>query len=99
MSNHSFFIPSTVLDSESVVLVDVRSEEELLIGAIPQAINIPLQELPQRYHELTSYEHVIFFCQSGVRSQYATEFAQSVGFKNVYNGGGWEEFSKILNSR
>lgn len=40
------------LEIQDTQLVDVRTEDEHLIGAIPGSINIPVDELRERLHEL-----------------------------------------------
>lgn len=96
-SHSAFYIPTDVLTNPQTVCIDVRTHEEInTLGAVPDTVHLPLQELPQRFEEIMHYQTVVFFCQSGVRSQYAQEFLQSMGHKAVYNGGGWEEFSCTL---
>ena len=77
-------------DFSSLIVVDVRTEEEFEYGAYPEAINIPLDELMHRYEELgnnTSRE-IVVYCASGARSAYAQQVLMNMGYKNVKNGGG-----------
>jgi rhodanese-related sulfurtransferase len=91
-----FFIPKEIFQSESLAIVDVRTEEEYFFGHIDESINIPLQELPYNYEHLHQFQHVVVICKSGIRSEYAKEFLKEAGFQRVYNGGGWDAFEKIL---
>jgi rhodanese-related sulfurtransferase len=68
-----------------VLIVDVRNEDELLQGKIPEAIHIPLSMLPVEYQRLEGSTHVVFYCHSGIRSALAADFAVSKGIKNGYN--------------
>ena len=70
-------------------VVDVRSPEEFKGGAYPDAINLPVDELPTRINELGSKSREItLYCASGARSSYAQRILIQMGFTNVKNGGG-----------
>lgn len=71
------------------MIVDVRTEEEYSYGAIPGAINIPLDDLEDQIDKFDSKDrHVILYCASGARSAYAVQIMKAYGFTNVENGGG-----------
>ena len=74
-----------LMTQPNVLVVDVRNDEELLQGKIPNATHIPLSLLPVEYHKLEGAKHLIFYCHSGIRSALAADFAISKGIKNVYN--------------
>jgi rhodanese-related sulfurtransferase len=61
------------VDETSTLIVDVRTPEEFRGGAVPEAINIPLDELMNRYQELgeNTGREIIVYCASGARSAYA----------------------------
>jgi NADPH-dependent 2,4-dienoyl-CoA reductase/sulfur reductase-like enzyme/rhodanese-related sulfurtransferase len=81
--------PSPSGQSNEPVVVDVRTPEEFRSGAIPGAINIPLDELQERVHELGSKSREItLYCASGARSAYGQRGLMQMGFTNVKNGGG-----------
>ncbi|HEY9857314.1 MAG TPA: rhodanese-like domain-containing protein [Stenomitos sp.] len=69
-------------------IVDVRSPGEYRSGAYPGAINIPLQELPQRLGELSKAKPIVVYCASGGRSAAAAGVMKQAGFSDVVNGGG-----------
>ena len=48
------------------MLVDVRSPEEFASGAIPGAVNIPLDELRVRHDEIADHDDVFVHCQVGL---------------------------------
>ena len=60
------------------------------MGAVPDAINIPLDEIEKRYVELgkNPSRDITVYCASGARSAYAQMFLQQLGYANVKNGGG-----------
>lgn len=70
---------------ESLFILDVREPSELKSGYIPGAVNIPLQQLPQRVEEIQvgREENIIIVCRSGARSAYAALFLRGYGFANV----------------
>lgn len=72
------------------IVVDVRTPGEFRSGAVPNAINIPLDELEQRFQELGTQpdRDITVYCASGARSGYAQMYLQQQGYTNVKNGGG-----------
>ncbi len=66
--------PST----NGLVLVDVREPREFALQHLDQALNIPLDQLPERLPELAGRQPV-FICQSGVRSLQACAIAGQHG--------------------
>ena len=71
------------------LIIDVRTVQEFKNGAVPEAINIPLDTLPQQLHQLGDRNReIVVYCASGARSSYAMQFLNQNGYKNVRNGGG-----------
>lgn len=79
-----------VVDENARLIVDVRTVEEYEEGAVPDALNIPLDELTYRYEELgkNTQREIIVYCASGARSAYAQQLLRRLGYSNVSNGGG-----------
>lgn len=65
-------------------LVDVRNPEELKNGAIPGAINIPLDSLRERYEELGDTPTIVS-CQVGLRGHVARTLLANLGMPQVAN--------------
>jgi len=65
----------TRMKSKNVVLLDVRPEQEFKAGHIPSAINIPIDELPQRLQSLSRSKQYIAYCR-GVFCVFADEAVQ-----------------------
>jgi len=78
------------IDSNSPVVVDVRTQQEFAYGAYPDAINIPVDELSYRIEELGNNpsREITVYCASGARSAYAQRMLMQMGYANVTNGGG-----------
>ena len=78
----------TVTDNGPLV-IDVRTREEFQMGAVENAINIPLDELQYRANELGDTDREItLYCASGARSSYGVQMLSQLGYKKVRNGGG-----------
>ena len=69
-------------------LVDVRSESECGRGIIPGAINIPVDEIRDRYKELTN-KNLLVNCQVGLRGHTGSMLLKELGFNAVNLDGGY----------
>jgi len=75
------------LVKEGALLLDVRTPGEHESGAPSGAVNIPVQELGTRLHELPKGRTIVAFCRSGVRSASAVEQLVAAGF-DAHDAGG-----------
>lgn len=76
-------------DADGPLVVDVRTPMEFVGGAYPGAVNISLDELPNRVSELGDPENeIVVYCASGARSAYAAKLLSQLGYTNVRNAGG-----------
>ena len=80
------------LNQDKFCLLDVSSEEEFMIKSLPKAINIPLEQLRQRFEELDENKNIFIMCRKGQRSYYAQRFLFQKGFQCSYISGGLESF-------
>jgi rhodanese-related sulfurtransferase len=79
------------LDAGKVpLLIDVRTEEEYAAGHVAQARHVPLDALEARLAELEAHKgaEVYVICQSGRRSERASQLLLSKGFTPVNVTGG-----------
>lgn len=67
------------------VLLDVRTPEEYDFSALAGSINIPLDALRQRLHELPRDRRIVVLCQTGKKSYFAVRLLRQHGFENVCN--------------
>jgi len=72
------------LDRDSL-LIDVRSEEEHQSGTIPNAINIPIDELRKDSDAIPKNKVIYLFCEVGQRGYLAQRILNQNGFSNVKN--------------
>lgn len=88
------------LNPESSVLIDVRTREENRLGSIPGAINIPVDNLRERIHEIPAGKPVYVFCAIGLRGYLASRILMQNGFKEVYNlSGGYKTYEAVTESK
>ena len=73
-------------------LVDVRTPEEFAAGHIPEAVNIPVDELRSRLDELPQDREIAAYCQVGYRGYLATRILRQRGFDAVNVGGGYTTY-------
>ena len=69
---------------ESLVL-DVRTPEEYAAGHVPNAINVPHDQIEARLAELEARKNgpVVVYCKSGRRAGMAAEALSKAGFTNL----------------
>jgi Fe-S cluster biogenesis protein NfuA/rhodanese-related sulfurtransferase/glutaredoxin len=72
-----------VEEGVSVLLLDVRTEQEVESGVLEHAVHVPLAELASRHEELDREGVWIAYCKSGQRSRGAVRQLQQVGFRSV----------------
>ncbi len=74
------------MNKAGAVLIDVRTPAEVAKGmASAAAINIPLQEMPQRLSEFPKDKDLLIYCRSGKRSMAASKFLVENGYTRVFN--------------
>lgn len=74
------------------VLVDVRTPAEHAAGAVPGAVNVPLDELRARHHELGD-RPVVVHCQVGQRGHTAARLLAQLGHDVQNLDGGYLTWS------
>ena len=72
-------------DLSRVTLVDVRTRDEFELGAIPGALNLPLDELREHLDEIPRDKPVWVYCGVGLRGYLASNILKDNGFKEVRN--------------
>lgn len=82
-------------DNDSVIL-DVRTEEEVEEGYIPNSKNIDIykgQGFINEVEKLDKSKHYYIYCRSGKRSSQACTLLDQMGFSETYNLiGGFSEW-------
>ncbi|QZT61152.1 MBL fold metallo-hydrolase [Mycolicibacterium austroafricanum] len=76
-------------------IVDVRNPGEVAAGMIPDAVSIPVGQLPARLGELDPAKPTVVYCAGGYRSSVAASLLRAHGFTDVSDilggYGAWDE--------
>jgi rhodanese-related sulfurtransferase len=67
----------------NIQMIDVRTEGEFIINAIPNAVNIPFEELSQRLNEIDKNKPAVLICKVGRRAYSAYLQLQRMGYDNI----------------
>lgn len=80
--------PGAQAAAADVVYLDVRTAAEFSGGHVDGAINIPVEEIEQRWQELAPYRDrpMVVYCRSGRRSGIAIDVLRAQGFQLLENG-------------
>ena len=88
---------------KDLVLVDVRSPEELYEGSIPGSQLIPFSELAQGRMTLPTGKPILLICAVGGRSYAVGQYFSGKGYGEIYNLAGgisaWKPAGPPLNMR
>lgn len=76
------------LDTAKVTLLDVRSKKEVEDHALPDAVNIPLDELRGSLNKLSKDKPLWVYCAVGQRGYYAVRLLRQHGFEAYNLSGG-----------
>ena len=77
-------------------IIDVRTSGEYASGHVKGSINIPLNTLSSNVKKIKKDAPIITCCASGMRSASAKSTLITMGYKEVYNGGGWMKLNLNL---
>lgn len=82
------------LDPKDTFLLDVRTEAEFALGALPGAVNIPVDDLRERLGEVPRDKEIIVNCAVGLRGYLALRILMGNGFQRVKNlSGGYRTYA------
>jgi rhodanese-related sulfurtransferase len=81
------------------VLLDVREPFELQAASLPDALHIPMHEIPARMNELDRSAEIAVLCHHGGRSARVAQFLAMQGFVSVHNvAGGIDAYAKRVDT-
>jgi rhodanese-related sulfurtransferase len=86
----------TILQTENVLLIDVRTPEEYSEGHIINAQNIDYNSptFEEEINQLDKSQPVLLYCKSGNRSAKSSQIFLEAGFEKIYElGGGITEWT------
>lgn len=73
---------------ETAILLDVRTKAEFEAGHIPNAINIPVDEIRDRMQEIPTNRAIYIYCEAGLRGYLAQRILRQTGYENLANMSG-----------
>ncbi|SEA40661.1 Rhodanese-related sulfurtransferase [Thalassobacillus cyri] len=76
-----------------VEVLDVRTDEEVEEGMIPDAIHIPLDQIENKVDDLDEDKEYITVCASGRRSDQAADILNEQGYQAQTLDGGMHEWN------
>lgn len=82
------------LDRDEWYLLDARLPEELGLGLIEGAHNIPIQQLRQHLDLLPQNRKIMVYCQTGQRSYFAVRMLRQHGFDAYNLTGGFKTYAQ-----
>lgn len=80
--------PAKFLAEKDSIFLDIRTKEEIDTIALnlkyhQTVLHIPLNEIPQRLHEIPRDKRIGLFCSSGVRIAMVYIYLRTAGYENV----------------
>ena len=84
--------------TDNSYLVDVRTPSEFASGSVKGAVNIPLDKISGQVSKFKGKKNIVVFCRSGNRSSQAKSILEKNGFKNVVNGGTWQNVNSLISN-
>lgn len=79
-------------NGETLFLVDVREDEEVATGKIPEAVHIKMGDIPNKVDFFDKENEYIFICRSGMRSENVCHYLNKQGFKTMNMVGGMLQY-------
>ena len=67
------------------LVLDVRENWERAAARLPDTLDIPMMEIPQRLAELPRERAIVVMCHGGVRSLKVAQFLAQNGFTQIAN--------------
>ena len=89
------------INNEDSIIIDVREESEVFNqGIIKDAVHIPRGLLEFKLHlnsadnpfKINEDTNILVYCAGGFRSALAAKTLLDLGFKNIFNIGGFQEW-------
>ena len=89
---------SSLLSSNEIIVIDVRSFEEVKTGIIQDAIHIEWTKIDKEIIkiDITKDQPIYLYCRSGNRSGKAAVILEKIGYTHVSKVGGIKEAATKL---
>ncbi|MBS4208608.1 rhodanese-like domain-containing protein [Bacillus sp. FJAT-50079] len=86
-------VRNQLIEGNNIHLIDVREDDEVAEGMIPQAVHIKMGEIPDHLDQLDKDKEYILVCRSGGRSGRVCEFLMEYGYNVTNMVGGMLEWT------
>ena len=87
------------LDFSAVTLLDLREPDEVLVGGIDDAINIPFSEFVHKLDDVPKGKPIYVFCRTGDWSEEVTEILTDRDYEAYNVAGGYNAYKEQLAKR
>ncbi len=78
------FTQAATARNADTILIDVRSDDEVVEGVITGAVAIPADEIMGRLGEIPQGKQILIYCASGVRAAMVYSLLKDRGFSAKY---------------
>lgn len=76
---------------QNILVIDVREPSEFRMGHIPNAINIPVNDIVQNYEKyLYKDQEYYIYCKTNIRSSRVCNFLANLGYEVILLDGGYK---------
>ena len=90
-------LDSILRSPKDIFILDVRQPWEVDVAPLRGAVNIPLEDLPERLHELPDQsDPFVVLCHHGVRSLKVSLWLQQQGYRAINLKGGIDAWSEEI---
>ena len=82
-------------DGKGFQVLDIREPYELQQGHLPNSIFIPMNDVPNEYHHLSTRKPIVIVCAAGMRSWSVAQYLRNQGLDDVWSlENGWAAWSE-----
>ena len=74
-----------ISDGDVPFMLDVREPEEMADGVIAGSVNIPMDDVEHRLHEIPTDREIVVICHMGLRSAFIARRLKALGYDRVSN--------------
>jgi rhodanese-related sulfurtransferase len=74
-----------LMRGDDLRLLDVREPEEVAIAPFPDALHLPMNEIPSQIQALDAAAEWVVVCHHGIRSAQVAMYLARMGFERVAN--------------
>lgn len=85
------------IQKEQPLVLDVRTPAEFAEGHLPEAVNMPVDTIPQNLDKIPTDKPLVVYCEHGSRSKLAANFLSARNYPSVCHiEGGFAQLKPLL---